>query len=212
MRPQIYADFIRCIDPGDRDYFRRSRETQLGVTPRTIQCRSRCVDARADRGLRAAGTHAVRAAVHCRPGAGLRRLRDLLGVPVGAHRQPARCAGGCDENGCDPCVAGAHGGAARRSGRSVCRLSATSIIGSMVSAGQACRNSQNRSFQVLHRPAAHCRSRVAGRPKDRPGADRRRVHTHSMDRSPISAEAATAEYTSAFVPPGVPALDASPVR
>ena len=32
MRPQIYADFIRCIDPGDRDYFRRSRETQLGMT------------------------------------------------------------------------------------------------------------------------------------------------------------------------------------
>ena len=32
MRPQIYADFIRCIDPGDRAYFRRSRETQLGMT------------------------------------------------------------------------------------------------------------------------------------------------------------------------------------
>jgi len=32
MRQQIYADFIRCIDPGDRDYFRRSREAQLGVT------------------------------------------------------------------------------------------------------------------------------------------------------------------------------------
>jgi glutathione S-transferase len=32
MRPQIYADFIRCIDPGDRDYFRRSRETQLGMS------------------------------------------------------------------------------------------------------------------------------------------------------------------------------------
>ena len=32
MRPQIYADFIRCIDPGDRDYFRRSRETQLGTS------------------------------------------------------------------------------------------------------------------------------------------------------------------------------------
>ena len=32
MRPQIYADFIRCIDPGDHDYFRRSRETQLGTT------------------------------------------------------------------------------------------------------------------------------------------------------------------------------------
>jgi glutathione S-transferase len=32
MRPLIYADFIRCIDPDDRAYFRDSRETQLGVT------------------------------------------------------------------------------------------------------------------------------------------------------------------------------------
>jgi glutathione S-transferase len=32
MRPQIYADFIRCIDPGDRAYFRGSREAQLGMT------------------------------------------------------------------------------------------------------------------------------------------------------------------------------------
>jgi glutathione S-transferase len=32
MRPVIYADFIRCIDPGDRAYFRSSRETQLGMT------------------------------------------------------------------------------------------------------------------------------------------------------------------------------------
>jgi glutathione S-transferase len=32
MRPQIYADFIRCIDPGDRAYFRSSREAQLGMT------------------------------------------------------------------------------------------------------------------------------------------------------------------------------------
>jgi glutathione S-transferase len=32
MRRQIYVDFIRCIDPGDRAYFRRSRETQLGMT------------------------------------------------------------------------------------------------------------------------------------------------------------------------------------
>ena len=32
MRRQIYADFIRCIDPGDRAYFRRSREAQLGMT------------------------------------------------------------------------------------------------------------------------------------------------------------------------------------
>jgi len=32
MRRQIYVDFIRCIDPGDRAYFRRSREAQLGTT------------------------------------------------------------------------------------------------------------------------------------------------------------------------------------
>jgi glutathione S-transferase len=32
MRRQIYADFIWCIDPGDRSYFRRSREAQLGMT------------------------------------------------------------------------------------------------------------------------------------------------------------------------------------
>ena len=32
MRPLIYADFIRCIDPDDRAYFRDSRETQLGMT------------------------------------------------------------------------------------------------------------------------------------------------------------------------------------
>jgi glutathione S-transferase len=31
-RQQIYMEFIKCIDPGDRDYFRRSREAQLGVT------------------------------------------------------------------------------------------------------------------------------------------------------------------------------------
>jgi glutathione S-transferase len=32
MRQQIYADFIWCIDPGDRAYFRASREQQLGMT------------------------------------------------------------------------------------------------------------------------------------------------------------------------------------
>jgi len=32
MRRQIYADFIWCIDPGDRAYFRCSREAQLGMT------------------------------------------------------------------------------------------------------------------------------------------------------------------------------------
>ena len=32
MRRQIYADFIWCIDPDDRAYFRRSREALLGTT------------------------------------------------------------------------------------------------------------------------------------------------------------------------------------
>ena len=32
MRKQIYSDFIKCIDPGDRPYFRSSRETLLGMT------------------------------------------------------------------------------------------------------------------------------------------------------------------------------------
>jgi len=32
VRRQIYTDFIWCIDPGDRAYFRRSREAQLGLT------------------------------------------------------------------------------------------------------------------------------------------------------------------------------------
>jgi glutathione S-transferase len=32
MRPQVYADFIWSIDPIDRAYFRKSRETQLGMT------------------------------------------------------------------------------------------------------------------------------------------------------------------------------------
>jgi glutathione S-transferase len=32
LRRQIYADFIWCIDPGDRAYFRMSRETALGTT------------------------------------------------------------------------------------------------------------------------------------------------------------------------------------
>jgi glutathione S-transferase len=32
LRKQVYADFIRVIDPGDRGYFRGSRETQLGMT------------------------------------------------------------------------------------------------------------------------------------------------------------------------------------
>ncbi len=35
MRQQIYADFIWCIDPDDRAYFRRSREAQLGMTLET---------------------------------------------------------------------------------------------------------------------------------------------------------------------------------
>ncbi|HTI81412.1 MAG TPA: glutathione S-transferase N-terminal domain-containing protein [Acetobacteraceae bacterium] len=32
VRQQIYGDFIKCIDPGDRAYFRSSREAQLGMT------------------------------------------------------------------------------------------------------------------------------------------------------------------------------------
>jgi len=32
LRQQIYADFIWCIDPADRAYFRQSREAQLGMT------------------------------------------------------------------------------------------------------------------------------------------------------------------------------------
>lgn len=32
MRPLFYAEFVQCIDPGDRAYFRSSRETQLGMT------------------------------------------------------------------------------------------------------------------------------------------------------------------------------------
>jgi glutathione S-transferase len=31
MRRQIYSDFIWCLDPGDRAYFRASREAQLGA-------------------------------------------------------------------------------------------------------------------------------------------------------------------------------------
>ena len=32
MRPQIYADFVGVIDPSDREHFRRTRETQMGMT------------------------------------------------------------------------------------------------------------------------------------------------------------------------------------
>jgi glutathione S-transferase len=32
MRPQIYADFVRCIDADGAAYFRASREAQLGMT------------------------------------------------------------------------------------------------------------------------------------------------------------------------------------
>src|SRR6202012_35987 len=32
IRPQIYADFIRVIAPEDREYFRSSRETLLGMS------------------------------------------------------------------------------------------------------------------------------------------------------------------------------------
>ncbi len=91
MRPQIYGDFIRCIDPDDRDYFRSSREAQLGMT----------LEHGADRDAalsRPVGHHAHhsnarwRTSRSCRRAAGLCRLRRLLGIPVGAYRQPARCA------------------------------------------------------------------------------------------------------------------------
>jgi glutathione S-transferase len=32
MRRQIWGDFVWCLDPADRAYFRRSREAQLGMT------------------------------------------------------------------------------------------------------------------------------------------------------------------------------------
>jgi glutathione S-transferase len=32
MRRLIAADFVLCLDPGDRDYYRRSRETAFGCT------------------------------------------------------------------------------------------------------------------------------------------------------------------------------------
>ncbi len=32
LRSQIYADFVRVIDPDDRAYFRKTREAQLGMT------------------------------------------------------------------------------------------------------------------------------------------------------------------------------------
>ena len=87
MRPLIYADFIRCIDPGDRAYFRGSREAQLGMTLEQYSADRDAALPELHRSLRAAGTHPVGAAVHCRRGAGLRRLHRVLGVPVGAHRQ-----------------------------------------------------------------------------------------------------------------------------
>ena len=113
MRRQIYADFIWCIDPGDRAYFRRSRETQLGMTLGTVQRRSR----RGVAGLLEACAPLERTLSEqpflAGPVAGLCRLRRVLGVPVGAHRQPARCAARCDEDRGDACLAGAHGGAVR---------------------------------------------------------------------------------------------------
>jgi glutathione S-transferase len=32
LRPQVYADFIHVVDPGDRAYFRETREAQAGMT------------------------------------------------------------------------------------------------------------------------------------------------------------------------------------
>ncbi len=66
MRPQIYADFIRCIDPGDRAYFRRSRETQLGMTLEQVLCRSRRGVARCIGGLCTTRTHSVGTAIRRR--------------------------------------------------------------------------------------------------------------------------------------------------
>jgi glutathione S-transferase len=49
MRRQIYADFILCLDPGDRAYFRRSRETLLGATLESYCAeRDRCLPALLD--------------------------------------------------------------------------------------------------------------------------------------------------------------------
>ena len=123
MRPQIYADFIRCIDPGDRDYFRRSRETQLGMTLEQFSAdRDAAMPALIEACAPLERTLSEQPFIAGQAPAYVDYV-DLLGVPVGAHRQPARCAGGYDEDGCDACVAGAHGGAARWSRRSVRPLS-----------------------------------------------------------------------------------------
>ncbi len=102
LRQQIYADFIWCIDPGDRAYFRGSREMQLGMTLEALQRRPR-------RGICRPSSQRAR-----RWNAPCRRSRFLageapayvdyvgvLGVPVGAHRQSARCAGRCRRAGGD---------------------------------------------------------------------------------------------------------------
>ena len=89
LRQQIYADFIRCIDPDDRAYFRGSREAQLWHDTGTILRRSGNDVAGFPAALRAAGTHSGRAALPRRRRPGLCGLCYLLGVPVGARRKPA---------------------------------------------------------------------------------------------------------------------------
>ncbi len=42
MRPQIYADFIRCIDSGDRDYFPTLARGTGWDDAGAALCRSRC--------------------------------------------------------------------------------------------------------------------------------------------------------------------------
>src|SRR5436190_1819533 len=73
--------------------------------------------------MRAAGTYSGGTALRRWSRAGLRRLRHLLGVPVGAHRQPARRAVRCREQGHNASVANPHGVALRSPRRSICRLS-----------------------------------------------------------------------------------------
>ena len=123
MRPQIYADFIWCLDPGDRAYFRRSREAQLGMTledysadrdaalPRFIET---CMPLRAD---------PDRAAFPGGRGAGLCRLCRVLRVPVGPRRQPARRAGADRRAGRDQRLARPDGRPVRRPGRPLPALS-----------------------------------------------------------------------------------------
>ena len=88
MRRQIYADFIWCIDPGDRDYFRRSREAQLGMSLEQFSAdRDVSMPALIEACAPLERTLAEQPFI-AGPDAGLRRLRDLLGVPVGRIGSP----------------------------------------------------------------------------------------------------------------------------